>query len=69
MSTDQATLFGIEDVLRLEGKQIQKGIKYFDIGIKLEKLLYDLHSLLYWSSLLEAFSLLVAIILMFKFIN
>lgn len=69
LSTDRSAIFSPEDVVRPTGKQIQKGFKYFDLTIKLEKLLYDLHSYLYWSSLVELCMFALAVLMFFKFIE
>lgn len=66
MSTDRSA-FSVEEVVRPTGKQIQKGFKYFDLSVKFEKLLYEMHSFLYWSSLIEIFSIVVSIMMLFKF--
>lgn len=66
MSTDRS-VFSIEDVVRPTGKQIQKGFKYFDLTVKFEKLLYEVHSFLYWSSLVEFSCMVLSILMFFKF--
>lgn len=67
MPTDEATLLKFKEMLQPSGKQVQKGLKYFDIAVKLEKLLYELHSFLYWSSLVEAFGIVISILMFLKF--
>ena len=68
MATDRS-VFSVEDVVRPTGKQIQKGLKYFDLSVKFEKLLYELHSFLYWSSIVEFSLTVICIMMFFKFMD
>lgn len=68
-SATDRSVFSVEDVVRPTGKQIQKGFKYFDLAVKFEKLLYELHSFLYWSSLIEFSCVVLSIMMLFKFIG
>ena len=54
------------DVLRPTGPHFQKGLKYFDLGLKLEILLYEFHSILYCVSLVEITFFVIALICFLK---
>jgi len=44
-------------------KHIKKSLKYLDIGIKLEMLIFDMSSTLYWGSLAELATFIFAFLL------
>jgi hypothetical protein len=44
-------------------KDIKEALRFLDLGIKLEMLMYDLSSSLYWGSLAELASFLFAFML------
>lgn len=57
------------EVLRPTGPHLQKGLKYFDLGVKLEILLFELQSVIYWLSLVEIFFYVLSLIMFFRLIE
>ena len=43
-SSTMSQTFSAESVLRPSGKQVQSFLEYADLALKLEKLLFDMHS-------------------------
>ena len=57
------------EFLKPQGEQVQKGLKYLDMGIKLELLLYQLHSILFWISAIEAFTFSVGLLFFLRLLG
>ena len=55
------------DIFRPTGAQVQKALKYYDLGVKLEILLFEMHSILFWISLIELASFSIATLFFLRF--
>ena len=62
---DSASIKNVVQTLLPKGGDIKEALKYLDIGIKLEMLLYDLSSYLFWGSLAELGAFMFSLMLFF----
>ena len=57
------------EFLKPTGAQVQKGLKYFDLGLKLEIILFEFQSLIFWTSIFELFFFVLYLMLYVKVVD